>query len=84
MAVADPNDAGETAHVPDAFLEQSYLTYIIPFATDFSPEAALQQGAGSVESHIANIEQRDQLFFGMGCAGRSHSCASNCSCAACR
>jgi hypothetical protein len=68
MALPDQtsNGPGEAAGVADseAFLEQSYLTYIIPFATNFSPESALQQGAGSVESTISNIEQRDQLFFG--------------------
>ncbi|KAL2260426.1 hypothetical protein VTK26DRAFT_5567 [Humicola hyalothermophila] len=65
MAVADPDGSAESGHAaPDAFLEHSYLTYIIPFATNFNPEEALRQGAGSLESRIANIEQREQLFFG--------------------
>lgn len=82
MAVADPDgssttDAGHGA--PDAFLEHSYLTYIIPFATNFDPKEALQQGTGSLETKIANVEQRDQLFFGMRFAPCSRSSASHCS-----
>ncbi len=71
MALPDPNDdAGDVVDVADAFLEQSYLTYIIPFATAFSPEEALGQGTGAgaapsaIEAAISAIEQRDQLFFG--------------------
>ena len=73
MALPDPNDAADVADVADvadAFLEQSYLTYIIPFATAFSPEEALGQGTGAgaapgaIEAAISSIEQRDQLFFG--------------------
>ncbi|KAK4044529.1 TRAPP trafficking subunit Trs65-domain-containing protein [Parachaetomium inaequale] len=65
MALPDPNGAGagDTADAADAFLEQSYLTYIIPFATEFNPEEALQRDGASVESNIAGTEQRDQLFF---------------------
>ncbi|KAK3901486.1 TRAPP trafficking subunit Trs65-domain-containing protein [Staphylotrichum tortipilum] len=71
MGLPDPNDdnAGDVVHVADAFLEQSYLTYIIPFATAFSPQEALGQGAGAgaspgaIEAAISAIEQRDQLFF---------------------
>ncbi|KAK4101686.1 hypothetical protein N658DRAFT_566672 [Parathielavia hyrcaniae] len=69
MALPDSNGAGagagEASGVADseAFLHQSYLTYIIPFATDFNPETAFQQGASSVESNISSIEQRDRLFF---------------------
>lgn len=80
MALADLNGARDGGHdAPDAFLEHSHLTYIIPFATEFSPEAALREGGGSVESRIANIEQRDQLFFGTRFAHCSRSCASHCS-----
>ncbi|KAL2132636.1 hypothetical protein VTI74DRAFT_3575 [Chaetomium olivicolor] len=63
MALPDPDRADNTADVADVFLEQSYLTYIIPSATKFSPEEALRQGEDSVESRISRIEQRDQLFF---------------------
>ncbi|KAK4143238.1 TRAPP trafficking subunit Trs65-domain-containing protein [Dichotomopilus funicola] len=67
MALPDPESIGAGASDTDpgatAFLEQSYLTYIIPFATQFNPKEALQQSEGSVESNIANVEQRDQLFF---------------------
>ncbi|KAL2178714.1 TRAPP trafficking subunit Trs65-domain-containing protein [Thermothelomyces heterothallicus CBS 202.75] len=65
MALPDPNGAraDDTLPVADAFLEQSYLTYIIPFATNFSPEEALQHAGNSIEGAISSIEQRDQLFF---------------------
>jgi hypothetical protein len=85
MALPDP-DGAETGHgdgggqvgdTVDSFLQQSYLTYIIPFATHFSPEEALGQGEGSVESKIAKIEQRDQLFFGMRFARCSRCYVSN-------
>ena len=72
MALPDPNGASEVADVADvadAFLEQSYLTYIIPSATSFSPGDVLEQGGGSVESTISGIEQRQQLFFGTKFAG---------------
>ncbi|KAK4128198.1 hypothetical protein N657DRAFT_638619 [Parathielavia appendiculata] len=65
MALPNPNSAGEASGVAnsEAFLHQSYLTYIIPFATKFNPEKAFHQGAGSVEINISSIEQRDRLFF---------------------
>ncbi|KAK4250817.1 TRAPP trafficking subunit Trs65-domain-containing protein [Corynascus novoguineensis] len=65
MALPDPDGAraDDTTPVADTFLEQSYLTYILPFATKFSPEEALQQAGGSIEERISSIEQRDQLFF---------------------
>ncbi|KAL2199808.1 TRAPP trafficking subunit Trs65-domain-containing protein [Corynascus similis CBS 632.67] len=65
MALPDPDGAraDDTTTVADTFLEQSYLTYILPFATKFSPEEALQQAGGSIEGRISSIEQRDQLFF---------------------
>ncbi|KAG7292396.1 hypothetical protein NEMBOFW57_002431 [Staphylotrichum longicolle] len=63
MALPDSNGANEAADGAETFLEQSYLTYIIPSATSFDPEVALRPGAGAVESTISGIEQREQLFF---------------------
>ncbi|KAH6845235.1 TRAPP trafficking subunit Trs65-domain-containing protein [Chaetomium sp. MPI-CAGE-AT-0009] len=66
VGVAVGVDVADTPDVPDmadAFLEQSYLTYIIPSTTKFDPEDALQQDGSSIESKISSIEQRDQLFF---------------------
>ncbi|KAK3310396.1 TRAPP trafficking subunit Trs65-domain-containing protein [Chaetomium strumarium] len=63
MEAPDPNGVGGASDAADTFLEQSYLTYIIPSATHFSPEEVLRQGGGSVEGKISNIEQRQQLFF---------------------
>ncbi|KAK4190524.1 TRAPP trafficking subunit Trs65-domain-containing protein [Podospora australis] len=63
MAVPDQDGAADAHDLTDGFLESSHLTYIIPFATQFSPEEALQQGQGNFESKLAGIEQRDRLFF---------------------
>ncbi|KAK4242366.1 TRAPP trafficking subunit Trs65-domain-containing protein [Achaetomium macrosporum] len=63
MEAPDPNGVGGAIDAADTFLEQSYLTYIIPSATHFSPEQALSQGECSVEGKISSIEQREQLFF---------------------
>lgn len=78
MALPDPDSIGpdDVGIAADAFLQQSYLTYIIPFATNFDPEDALGRGENSVESKISNIEQRDRLFFGMRFAHCSPSCVS--------
>lgn len=78
MALPDSNGANEAADGAEAFLEQSYLTYIIPAATGFSPENALRPGAGTVESAISGIEQREQLFFGTRFAHCSCSSVSSC------
>lgn len=65
MAVADPEGAHAAgADAADGFLEHAHLTYFVPFATDFRADDALRDGAGPVESRLAAIEQRDQLFFG--------------------
>jgi hypothetical protein len=86
MALPDPNgaSAGDTPDAAAAFLEQSYLTYIIPFATKFDPEEALQRDGASIESNIAGTEQRDQLFFGTRFASGPRPRGSHCSCAHCR
>lgn len=80
----DVRDTGDVPDVADAFLNQSYLTYIIPSTTKFDPEEALQQDGGSIESNISSIEQRDQLFFGTRFANCSCSNFAPCSCANCR
>ena len=46
------------------FLEHSYLTYTIPFATNFNPEQDLKQTQSSRGSPIDSIEKRESLFFG--------------------
>lgn len=85
MALPHLDDAsGGAGDAADTFLQQAYLTYIIPFASDFDPEEALSRGEDSVESKIANIEQRDQLFFGTRFAGCSRSGVSHRSFADCR
>lgn len=78
---ADIRDPVDVPDVADAFLEQSYLTYIIPSTTKFDPKEVLQQNGGSIESNISSIEQRDQLFFGTRFANCSCSSVALCSCA---
>ncbi|KAK0656354.1 TRAPP trafficking subunit Trs65-domain-containing protein [Cercophora newfieldiana] len=61
--MAIPSQQDEAADSDRAFLEQSYLTYIIPAATQFVPEDALQQGETPFQDQLSAIEQREQLFF---------------------
>jgi hypothetical protein len=80
---ADIRDTADVPDIADVFLEQSYLTYIVPSTTKFDPKEVLQDG-GSIESNISSIEQRDQLFFGTRFANCSCSSVALCSCANCR
>lgn len=52
-------EAGDTA-----FLQQSYLTYIIPFGTDVDIKAEVEN-AITQKKPIEDIETRPFLFFGM-------------------
>lgn len=61
MAVPPQDDALDAGL---DFLEHSYLTYMIPFATSFSPEQDIKQKPSSNVSILDNIEQRESLFFG--------------------
>ncbi len=47
------------------FIDHAYLTYIVPFATNFKLEQALGQGDEPNRSLFDSIEQRESLFFGM-------------------
>ncbi|KAL1855238.1 hypothetical protein VTK73DRAFT_8619 [Phialemonium thermophilum] len=59
MAVPDGVDASDGQQDWPA---RSYLTYIIPLATDFRLEDALA-GATSYRDAFLSIEQREWLFF---------------------
>jgi hypothetical protein len=48
---------------PSDFIENSYVTYIIPFATDLNLEE-LFNGADDSGADFDSIEQRQSLFFG--------------------
>ncbi|KAK4168618.1 TRAPP trafficking subunit Trs65-domain-containing protein [Cladorrhinum sp. PSN259] len=61
MALQD--GVGDAGNANDGSLENSHLTYIIPFGTKFNPEEAFRGGEGSFESKLASIELREQLFF---------------------
>ena len=71
MAPSERVHAGVVGHVDDAsdagraFLEHSYLTYIIPHTTEFDCEKPLQPGEDSYRDKFSGVEQRDMLFFGM-------------------
>lgn len=53
-----PLEAGDSA-----FLEQAYLTYIIPFGTDVDIKDELQNVI-SKQQPLEDIESRSWLFFG--------------------
>lgn len=60
MAVSDDGDSTEPGQ---SFLGRSYLTYLIPFATDFKLEEELQHPDGPGRA-IELIQKREWLFFG--------------------
>lgn len=47
-----------------AFVQDAYLTYTIPFATKFDLEKAVKARKGSVQKFFESIPDRDWLFFG--------------------
>lgn len=50
---------------PDhSFLENSHLTYLVPYATDFQVEDAFSQHDSASKGPFDGIEQREWLFFG--------------------
>lgn len=54
-----------------SFLTGSYLSYIIPSASNFKPETALRPSASTRKGRFEGVQQRDLLFFGTQ-ATRSH------------
>lgn len=60
MAVSDGGDAADAGQ---SFLERSYLTYMIPFSTNFKLNEALGHPDGPGKA-IEQIEKRSSLFFG--------------------
>lgn len=53
--------------VPDrgqGFVQNSYLTYLVPFSTDFKLEKALEGSGEAPQSFFESIEDRESLFFG--------------------
>ncbi|KAK0633506.1 TRAPP trafficking subunit Trs65-domain-containing protein [Immersiella caudata] len=60
MAIPSKDEVSDSDR---AFLENSHLTYIIPAATQFTPEKALQRGELPFQDQLSAIEQREQLFF---------------------
>ncbi|KAK0618550.1 TRAPP trafficking subunit Trs65-domain-containing protein [Bombardia bombarda] len=64
MAFSDRDDGREDAG--QAFLERSYLSYIVPFASNFQPETALKlklHSGGTWKGKFSGVEQRELLFF---------------------
>lgn len=61
MAVSTTSEVANPDH---SFLDKSYLTYLVPSATDLQVDEAFKtDGAG--KSPIDGLEQREWLFFGM-------------------
>lgn len=60
-----PLDAGDSA-----FLEQAYLTYIIPFGTDVNIEEEIQNAVSNKHT-LEDIESRSWLFFGKDPSSRA-------------
>jgi hypothetical protein len=60
MAVSED---GEALSAGESFLGRSYLTYMVPFATDFKLEEELQHPDGPGRA-VEQIQKREWLFFG--------------------
>ena len=65
--VNNMNDDDDTHDDGQAFLEQSYFSYIIPSASNFKADT------NSPPSLLEGISQRDVLFFGMRLASRTRT-----------
>lgn len=65
MAVSDDHDAPDAAQdAGQDFLDRSYLTYIVPSATDFQLKKALETTVTPYRHLFSSIESREWLFFG--------------------
>ncbi|KAH8884557.1 hypothetical protein GQ53DRAFT_810885 [Thozetella sp. PMI_491] len=62
MAAPDP-PSSDDRDLDQQFLEHAYLTYILPFATDFKLEKDLGHADEPAQSLFDSIEQREWLFF---------------------
>lgn len=82
-SIMDLPDRDEGAADPARPLPESYLTYFVPVATGFNPAVALQPGQELVRGKLANVKQRDKLFFGTALAYCSRAAVSSCSSPGC-
>jgi ABC-type uncharacterized transport system involved in gliding motility auxiliary subunit len=57
------NGPGQWTSVDLAFVEHSYLTYIVPLATDLNLEEAFKN-VEDTRSLFGSIDQRSSIFFG--------------------
>lgn len=55
---------GVNAAQDAAFIDSTYLTYIIPLGTEFNLESALKDVEDSHKPLFEAIEKRQSLFFG--------------------
>lgn len=64
--MADPSPLGHSVPEVDdsAFLEHSYLTYILPYGTDIDISEVVK-GAIAQKKPLEELESRTWLFFGM-------------------
>ena len=64
MAVPTHSGDGDTASGEDtAFLEQSFLTYTVPFRTDINIEEEVRAAIAKGQP-LEDLENRPWLFFG--------------------
>lgn len=56
--------SGGGSNDDDEFIQSSYLTYIVPLATDYRLEQALGQQEEPPRAFFESIEDREWLFFG--------------------
>lgn len=64
---ADVNDANNaTSTVSSDFIDQSYLTYVVPLRTNLDLDQAFKD-ADAGKSILDSLQQRDALYFGEHC-----------------
>lgn len=72
------DDGGEGER---AFLAASYLSYLVPSATDFKAETALRPSENPRRGKFESVDQRNLVFFGKRLAQRpiqSYAIVSHC------
>ncbi|KAM7209305.1 TRAPP trafficking subunit Trs65 domain containing protein [Naviculisporaceae sp. PSN 640] len=58
-----PLDRHGTGDSERVFPSGSYLSYLVPLATNFNPETALRPSGSSRKAKFEGVQQRDLLFF---------------------
>ncbi|KAK3330198.1 TRAPP trafficking subunit Trs65-domain-containing protein [Apodospora peruviana] len=61
--MASPRDREDAGDGQREFLEGSYFSYLVPFATDFKPATALRPSQNPRKGKFDSVEHRHLLFF---------------------